>query len=661
MKRKLLLVLSLFLGLFLHAQRVTFNDTVAGIVVRITHDPSADSAQAIIFMPGQGEVGTDTNNLTKYGPHYWLKNGWSGAVPLDNGIHYPILITMLQPFDNTRPWVLKPAVDSILANYKIKSKNSLHMMALSQGVWTLGQFATYKPSSNDYSYLSLVKSFVDIQGQGPSDTYGASLPYSQKFGDWAQRYNAKFLGFEQINDTRNMRRIVDTMNNWAAGSAFFLWTNIAGGGHSNFNDFMDPAQNNWTLSNPNVRARKPTIGGYPSTPIDSGLNVYQWMLLQGDTALTNACIGNIAPVANAGVTDTITLPVDSLQLTGSGTDTDGTIASYQWTKISGGSATIAQPGSAVTMLNGLQAGDYSFELTVADNCNASAKDTVFITVLPPVSAAPKFINVNIYTTNPYSHGEWNDWTFTTGSNKVSGLFNYSDTTASTVYATLSYSNGINDNYSGYGAGATMAPADVLRYTSYSSANRTLTLSGLSSGKEYSIELYASRRTDGNPTIFSVAGISDTVNTYYNTTHAAVFTGLTADVSGNIVVSIGKINSFTYLNGFKITETISSARGRALPAVVKTTSVHTVEDAALNLSVYPNPAGNEMFFELNTAYKGTFSVSVVDLAGKTGRQFSFAKEAGKLRRSVDLRGLPAGSYMLVIQEGKNKYVKQFIRQ
>src|SRR4029077_19363474 len=44
---------------------------------------------------------------------------------------------------------------------------------------------------------------------------------------------------------------------------------------------------------------------------------------------------NIPPVANAGTDQTITLPINTVTLTGTGTDADGTVASYQWTKISG--------------------------------------------------------------------------------------------------------------------------------------------------------------------------------------------------------------------------------------------------------------------------------------------------------------------------------------
>ena len=44
---------------------------------------------------------------------------------------------------------------------------------------------------------------------------------------------------------------------------------------------------------------------------------------------------NQPPVANAGSDINITLPTNSVTLAGSGSDADGTVASYQWAKVSG--------------------------------------------------------------------------------------------------------------------------------------------------------------------------------------------------------------------------------------------------------------------------------------------------------------------------------------
>ena len=91
--------------------------------------------------------------------------------------------------------------------------------------------------------------------------------------------------------------------------------------------------------------------------------------------------GNALPTANAGGDKTIVLPVNSSSLAGSGTDPDGTIASYAWTKVSGPTAgTITTPTSASTTATGLVQGVYKFELKVTDNLGATAKDTVQVTV-----------------------------------------------------------------------------------------------------------------------------------------------------------------------------------------------------------------------------------------------------------------------------------------
>jgi len=90
---------------------------------------------------------------------------------------------------------------------------------------------------------------------------------------------------------------------------------------------------------------------------------------------------NQLPLSNADADKTVTLPVNYLTLTGTGTDADGTISSYKWTKISGPVAgTIVSQNSATTLINNLVQGVYQYELTVKDNEGAIGKDTVQVTV-----------------------------------------------------------------------------------------------------------------------------------------------------------------------------------------------------------------------------------------------------------------------------------------
>ncbi|MFA6069799.1 MAG: PKD domain-containing protein, partial [Janthinobacterium sp.] len=106
------------------------------------------------------------------------------------------------------------------------------------------------------------------------------------------------------------------------------------------------------------------------------------------TTINVTTLGNQAPTANAGLDQSITLPVSSVTLNGSGTDPDGTIASYAWTKISGTGGTITSASSASTEVTGLTQGSYSFRLVVTDNNGATDSDTVNVTV----AAAPTGCN-----------------------------------------------------------------------------------------------------------------------------------------------------------------------------------------------------------------------------------------------------------------------------
>jgi K+-transporting ATPase c subunit len=64
---------------------------------------------------------------------------------------------------------------------------------------------------------------------------------------------------------------------------------------------------------------------------------------------------------------TTTLPADSVTLSGSGSDPDGTISSIQWMKVSGTGGTIISANAGVTKVIGLTEGTYIFRLTIKDN------------------------------------------------------------------------------------------------------------------------------------------------------------------------------------------------------------------------------------------------------------------------------------------------------
>lgn len=105
-------------------------------------------------------------------------------------------------------------------------------------------------------------------------------------------------------------------------------------------------------------------------------NVYAWLMSFTNTV--NA--GNKIPNANAGVDQTKSVSSLSFSLSGSGTDIDGSIASYSWTKISGPTVTLSGAASPTLKLSALKAGTYYFRLTVRDNSGNTDSDYVKVIV-----------------------------------------------------------------------------------------------------------------------------------------------------------------------------------------------------------------------------------------------------------------------------------------
>lgn len=88
-----------------------------------------------------------------------------------------------------------------------------------------------------------------------------------------------------------------------------------------------------------------------------------------------------APVVNAGSDRTITLPYSSLTLTGSASDSDGTIASWQWSKYSGPSIlSLSNATTSSVKLSNMRSGTYVLKLAVKDNKGAVGYDYVKVVV-----------------------------------------------------------------------------------------------------------------------------------------------------------------------------------------------------------------------------------------------------------------------------------------
>jgi Polysaccharide lyase/Bacterial Ig domain len=132
----------------------------------------------------------------------------------------------------------------------------------------------------------------------------------------------------------------------------------------------------------------PTLGNYTlkATPMSGSVANAAATISFTFTNGTVTSPTNTNPIANAGSNSNITLPVNTVNLSGSASDADGSIATIAWSKVAGPSQfTFSSTNTLTPTVSNLTAGVYTFRLSVTDNLGATATDDVDVTVNNTVS------------------------------------------------------------------------------------------------------------------------------------------------------------------------------------------------------------------------------------------------------------------------------------
>ncbi|HSZ87731.1 MAG TPA: T9SS type A sorting domain-containing protein [Puia sp.] len=153
----------------------------------------------------------------------------------------------------------------------------------------------------------------------------------------------------------------------------YNWTQISGPNNSTIlNDSaLATTANNLVAGNYNYELKIKDASG------DSCISTVQVSVQSLLSPISNL----LPPVPVLASNQTITLPINSIWLIGSGSyEPGGSIASYSWKQISGPTSIIFNTNIPTTLVAGLVAGTYVFQLTITDNSGATAIATTTVTV-----------------------------------------------------------------------------------------------------------------------------------------------------------------------------------------------------------------------------------------------------------------------------------------
>jgi hypothetical protein len=307
---------------------------------------------------------------------------------------------------------------------------------------------------------------------------------------------------------------------------------------------------------------------------------------------------NSTVIANAGANQTVTLPLDSVALTGvASVAINATITSYQWTQASGPStAKFGSPILVNTMASTLKAGVYIFSLKVKNSNNDSSTSSVTITVnpqnFPPVVSAGSNQTITLPTSSVTLTGTATDatgtistylWTQVSGPNTatITSKAAISSTVTGLIAGSYVFQLKATDNL-GLAGNATVTitvnPQNLPPLVSAGS-NQTITL-------PTSTVTLTGTATDATGTIASylwtqVSG----PNTAAIGTNIAISTTVTGLIAGSYVFQLQATDNLGLAGNASVTVTVNPAPPVTnLPPVVNTGIDQTITAPVSTVSV-----------------------------------------------------------------------------
>jgi hypothetical protein len=365
----------------------------------------------------------------------------------------------------------------------------------------------------------------------------------------------------------------------------------------------------------------------------------------------NAAV-NIAPVANAGSAKTITLPVNYTSLAGSGTDADGQISGYLWTKISGPSSyTITSATTPTTNVSGLVAGVYQFELKVTDNSSAIAKDTVSVTVNAAVNIAPvanagssKTITlpvnyISLAGSGTDADGQISSYLWT----KISGPSSYTIVNASSpVTDLIGLSEGVyefefkvTDNFGATGRDTMKVFVSSSNISPTANAGNDITITSQLS----SVTIIGSGSDpDGKVVRYFWQQISGPSSSTINNSDSAV-TVVTDLVAG------------TYQFELTVTDNKGSVSKDTMIAIV---ALGRFATELTTVKLFPNPVINNTNVEIQTPKQRTnLQINMCDVNGKVLYSKKITSSDYITKQNIDMQNFSAGTYFLSVYSNNKK--------